>query len=135
MIRNSAAFLIFNIIKVISVAPQKNFKNKNAIQWVRLFTVSQHALYRGMSAQRGIVCPQGGVCPRGVYARGVSAQEGCLPSGLFAQGGGVCPGRGVSAQGGVSVQGRVCLSEGRLPRGVWQTHPGTRGRHPPPWTE
>ena len=54
--------------------------------------VSQHALGRGVSAQRGCLPGEGVypgvcVCPGGVSAQGVSAWGGCLPRGVCLPGG------------------------------------------------
>ena len=99
-----------------------------------MMTVSQHAMCRGVSAQRGClsrggVCPEAGVCPEG---GGVSASgpggvcpEGCLPRGVCP--GGVCPGRCLPRE--VSAQRGVSASD---PGGGI---PACNGADPPPWTD
>ena len=57
------------------------------IRTIRLLTISQHAMHRGMSAQGGGCLSIRGVCPGGLprgdgcLLRGVSAR-GCLPRGV-----------------------------------------------------
>ena len=82
--------------------------HSSGMHTARLLTISQHALHRG-SVHPSIHWP-----------------EGCLPGGGVCQGGrGVCPGDGVSAQGGVcwgvSAQECVCGRHPLCEQNDWQT--------------
>ena len=92
--------------------------HSSGMRTARLLTVSQYALAGGGCLPRGVSAGGGAVCP-GVSARGLSAQ------------GGVCPG-GVCSGGCLPLVQRGCLPRGVSASGPMGVYPSMQwGKHPP----